>query len=85
MKKQQYMDSLLRNAERILHAAGLHDEEFAVAMNRVYKHYSGVDIFKVCGIVIEDKYYKTAKLKVLRDDPQLTLDEAIAKAGDNND
>lgn len=80
MKKQRYLGSLLRNAERILNAAGLQDDEFAVAMNRIYRYYSGDDVFKICGIKVETHYKQYTALSIDETDPQLTIEQIISKA-----
>ncbi|MBQ4418538.1 MAG: hypothetical protein II870_02790 [Synergistaceae bacterium] len=80
MKKQRYLDSLLRSASRILQAAGLAEDDYAVAMNRLYKYYSGDDVFKICGITVEKRYTSYNSLTINETDPQLTIEDAIAKS-----
>lgn len=81
MKKQQrYLDSLLRSSSRILQAAGLAEDDYAVAMNRLYKYYSGDDVFKICGIKVEKCYTSYNSLTIDETDPQLTIEDAISKS-----
>lgn len=63
---------VLDNARMILRFAGLNNEEMAVALNRVYYHYSGDNIFEIAGIEFENNYQRVLTRKQIepKDKPQ---------------
>lgn len=73
---------VLDNARIILRAAGLERDELAIALNRVYRHYSGDDIFAIAGIKYEDHYVMRPQRQTVKgkeEEPevqQLSFDDA---------
>lgn len=49
-KKIRVMKYLLENARRILDKLPLNDDQYAEALNRIYAHYTGDDIFDIIGL-----------------------------------
>ena len=72
---------VLDNARMILRAAGLDKEELAVALNRVYRHYSGDDIFAIAGITFENHYFNKPIRKPMLDEREYAQQLEFAALG----
>ncbi|MBQ8691986.1 MAG: hypothetical protein IJ520_02475 [Synergistaceae bacterium] len=80
---------VLDNARMILRAAELESDELAIALNRVYRHYSGDDIFAIAGIKYEDHYVMRPQRQPLESKEaeikQLSFNDAGVEVGECQD